>query len=58
MIRGSVMTEERMLGDFINELARENKSGALYVSVVETSEDLIRIYFRGKIYISARTAGE
>jgi hypothetical protein len=43
--------EERMLGDMMRELFINKKSGALYVSVVETSEDLIRIYFeKGEIY--------
>ena len=45
------MNEERLLADFIKELTRAKKSGALYVSVVETSEDLVRIYFEeGRIY--------
>ncbi len=45
------MAEDRMLGDVMRELSDKNKSGALYVSVVETSEDLIRIYFaNGEIY--------
>ncbi len=43
--------EERMLGDVMRDLFTNKKSGALYVSVVETSEDLIRIYFeKGEIY--------
>ena len=43
--------EERMLGEVMRELCDKKKSGALYVSVVETSEDLIRIYFeKGEIY--------
>ncbi len=45
------MAEDRMLGDVMKELQSQKKSGALYVSVVETSEDLIRIYFaNGEIY--------
>ncbi len=45
------MADERTLGDVIKELSNSKKSGALYVSVVETSEDLVRIYFEGgKIY--------
>jgi hypothetical protein len=45
------MVDERMLGDVMRELSDKKKSGALYVSVVETSEDLIRIYFeKGEIY--------
>ena len=43
--------DERMLGDVMKDLYDKKKSGALYVSVVETSEDLIRIYFeKGEIY--------
>lgn len=43
--------EARMLGEVMQELYDKKKSGALYVSVVETSEDLIRIYFEnGEIY--------
>jgi len=35
----------------MKDLYDKKKSGALYVSVVETSEDLIRIYFeKGEIY--------
>ena len=45
------MADERMLGDVMRDLYDNKKSGALYVSVVETSEDLIRIYFeKGEIY--------
>jgi hypothetical protein len=45
------MAEERMLGEVMRELYDKKKSGALYVSVIETSEDLIRIYFeKGEIY--------
>jgi hypothetical protein len=45
------MAEERTLGDVMRELSDKKKSGALYVSVVATSEDLIRIYFeKGEIY--------
>ena len=45
------MAQERMFTDVIRELAEHKKSGALYVSVIETSEDLIRIYFeKGEIY--------
>ena len=43
--------DERMLRNMIKDLYDKKKSGALYVSVVETSEDLIRIYFKkGEIY--------
>jgi hypothetical protein len=45
------MAEERTLGEVMRELSDKKKSGALYVSVVATSEDLIRIYFeKGEIY--------
>jgi hypothetical protein len=45
------MTEERLLVDVVREIHGAKKGGALYVSVVETSEDLIRIYFdSGRIY--------
>ncbi len=45
------MAQERMLGDVMRDIYNEKKNGALYVSVVETSEDLIRIYFtNGEIY--------
>ncbi len=45
------MPQERLLVDVIQKLHDEKKTGALYVSIVETSEDLVRIYFRnGDIY--------
>ncbi len=45
------MADERTLGDVMRELSKSQKSGALYVSVVETSEDLVRIYFeKGNVY--------
>ncbi len=45
------MADEQLFGNVIKDLNTAKKSGALYVSVVETSEDLIRIYFeRGEIY--------
>jgi hypothetical protein len=45
------MAGEKQLGEVIRDLSNEKKSGALYVSVVETSEDLIRVYFeKGDIY--------
>jgi hypothetical protein len=45
------MAGERMLADVMRDLNARKKSGALYVSVVETSEDLIRVYFEnGEIY--------
>jgi hypothetical protein len=45
------MAEEKMFADVIQGIYEEKKSGALYVSTVETSEDLFRIYFKnGEIY--------
>ncbi len=37
------MSEERLFVDVIRELHNAKKTGALYVSIVETSEDLVRI---------------
>ncbi len=45
------MGQERFLGDLIKEFNSANKSGALYIDIVETSEDMFRIYFEnGRIY--------
>ncbi len=45
------MPQERLFVDIVQELYDGKKTGALYVSTVETSEDLVRIYFRnGEIY--------
>ena len=45
------MAEEKLFADLIQGIYEEKKSGALYVSTVETSEDLFRIYFKnGEIY--------
>lgn len=45
------MRQERLLADVVRELYAGKQNGALYVSMVETSEDLFRIYFRnGEIY--------
>jgi hypothetical protein len=45
------MAGERLFADVLQELRDAKKTGALYVSMVETSEDLVRIYFRnGDIY--------
>lgn len=45
------MGEERYFADVIQDLLNERKNGALYVSAVETSEDLVRMYFKdGQIY--------
>jgi hypothetical protein len=45
------MAEEKLFADLIEGIYGEKKTGALYVSTVETSEDLFRIYFKnGEIY--------
>jgi hypothetical protein len=45
------VAEERLLADVIRDIHRERRSGALYISIVETSEDLFRVYFeQGNIY--------
>ncbi len=45
------MSQEKLFADVIQELHDAKKSGALYVNIVETSEDLVRMYFRnGNIY--------
>jgi hypothetical protein len=45
------MAHERYFSDVMQELYDAKKSGALFVNVVESSEDLIRIYFRkGEIH--------
>jgi len=45
------MAGERLFADVIEEYCSKKQRGALYISVVETSEDLIRIYFKdGVIY--------
>ena len=38
------MVQERLLSDVLSDLKLAKKNGALYVSAVETSEDLVRIY--------------
>jgi Domain of unknown function (DUF4388) len=49
--KGESMSSDRPLADLLQELHENKKTGALYVSIVETSEDLVRIYFRnGDIY--------
>ncbi len=43
--------EERVFADLIQDLLNAKKNGALYISVVETSEDIVRMYFKdGQIY--------
>ncbi len=45
------MSEEKLFADVLQQFHDAKKSGALYVSIVETSEDLVRMYFRnGDIY--------
>jgi len=45
------MESEQFFADVIQKFLDEKKNGALYVAVVETSEDLIRMYFKdGQIY--------
>lgn len=45
------MAEEKQLGDVLQEIRSAKKNGALYISIVEMSEDLFRIYFKnGDIY--------
>jgi len=43
--------EERFFADLVQDLLNAKKNGALYISVVETSEDIVRMYFKdGRIY--------
>ncbi len=45
------MTGEKPFADIIQDIYEAKKTGALYVTTVETSEDLIRMYFKkGEIY--------
>jgi hypothetical protein len=45
------MASDRLFSDIIQDFISAKKSGALYISVVEISEDLIRMYFKnGEIY--------
>jgi len=45
------MESEQLFADVIQNYLSAKKNGALYVAVVETSEDLIRMYFKdGQIY--------
>ena len=41
------MATERFFGDVLQELYNDKKSGSLFVNVVQSSEDLIRIYIKG-----------
>jgi len=48
---GGGMAAEKLFADLIKDIYDGKKSGALYVSTVETSEDLFRLYFKnGEIY--------
>jgi len=45
------VSKEQLFADLIQEIYDAKRTGALYVSIVETSEDLVRMYFRnGDIY--------
>ena len=45
------MSTVKLFADVLQEYYSAKKTGALFVSVVETSENLIRFYFKeGKIY--------
>jgi hypothetical protein len=45
------MEKEQLFADIIQDILTARKNGALYVSIVETSEDILRMYFRdGQIY--------
>jgi hypothetical protein len=45
------MAAEKLFADLIQGIYEEKKTGALYVSTVEASEDLFRLYFKnGDIY--------
>ncbi len=49
--KGEIMATERYLSDLVQELYDAKKNGALFINVVESSEDLIRVYFKkGEIY--------
>ena len=43
--------QEKQIADALQDIRTAKKNGALYISIVEQSEDLFRIYFRdGDIY--------
>jgi hypothetical protein len=45
------MGKELLFAEVIEDILTARKSGALYVNIVETSEDIIRMYFQdGQIY--------
>lgn len=44
-------TQEKQLAEVLQDIRDGKKNGALYISIVEMSEDLFRIYFKnGDIY--------
>jgi hypothetical protein len=45
------MPDEKLFADVIHDIYKAKKSGALYVSMMEASEDLFKMYFNnGDIY--------
>ena len=45
------MATERYFSDILREIYDQKKSGALFVDIYESSEDLMRFYFKnGEIY--------
>jgi len=45
------MATEKLLADLLQEHRAARKTGALYISVQETSENLVRFYFKeGELY--------
>jgi hypothetical protein len=45
------MAADKLFADLIQDIYEGKKTGALYVSTVEASEDLFRLYFKsGEIY--------
>ena len=45
------MAKERFFADLMQEINDAKKSGSLFINVLQSSEDLIRIYFKkGEIY--------
>ena len=45
------MAQDRFFGDLLQELYDARKSGSLFITVLQSSEDLVRIYIKnGEIY--------
>ncbi len=45
------MADQKMISDILKDINAGKKSGALYVDMVQASEDMLKIYFEdGKIY--------